>query len=518
MKKLHWVLTGLVTTGLMLSYIGCANAGNKAAKAAPPPKMMAQTEQAKMPPPDADKETEELADRLMTEGVNNIVSGDYPKALKLFMDILGVIKNDHPMIPTTYYNIACTYALMNEKAPTMEYLAKAIKSGYDNRQAIDADPDLAAYRGTPEYKEVMALIPAIVEITPTPEDEMAQKEALNLIATIRGIKYKEEPKYKIMAPDQFQRAYGGGRDSDTILGFYRWDDKTLYLKQGLDPVKFKGTRIHETFHALQDQLFGTGDREKTKKTIDQRYAFTALIEGDATLTFIECMPESMAKMMIKSAAPWRMMGPANYDGSKQGEAAMRMGAFGYSTAARFVKAIKDAQGWEGVNAMYANPPASTEQVLHADKYMAQNDPPVKVTVADLSSTLGADWKNSETDTQGEFVMGLQLMTTPKSGPLAEEAAAGWGGDTYVGYFNASSRQMFVIHKSVWDSAKDADEYFESLSYHIEREYAPEKGDNFVRYNTPENTVDYIAKKGNQVLAITNIPKELFDKVLAVLGL
>ena len=242
-------------------------------------------------------------DELMRQGVDDIVSGKYPEALNAFQEILKLAKpDDSSLISTSYYNIACTYALMKDSKPALEYLGKAIKSGYDNRESIEADPDLTSLRGLPEYKAVLDQIPPIVAIEPTPEDEAAQQKALKLIEEVRGIKYKEEPKYKLMAPDQFERAYGGGRSSDSILGFYRWADKTLYIKQGLDPVKFKGTRIHETFHALQDQLFGTSEIQKTIKTTDGHFALTALIEGDATLTFIECMPESMARMMIRSHA------------------------------------------------------------------------------------------------------------------------------------------------------------------------------------------------------------------------
>ncbi|MBI4711754.1 MAG: hypothetical protein HY762_00345 [Planctomycetes bacterium] len=399
-------------------------------------------------------------DDLMKKGVDQIVGKDYQNAVKTFHEVIGLLKEENQTKATAYYNLACSYALLKETKPALEYLGKAIKTGYDDRKFIEADPDLISLRGLPEYKALLDKIAPIAAVESTPDDDEAHKEAVAEIEKVRGLKFTANPQYKIMAADQLRRLLR--RDVEHIQGVYVYADKTLYIKQGIEPVRFKGTRIHETFHALQDQLFNLEKLNKMVNTTDGSYALEALIEGDATLTFIECMPGTMASRMLESATPWRMMGgEAVYDASAQGEAAKRAGAFGYSIAARFVKAIKEAEDWDGVNALYTSLPASTEQVLHPDKYLA-GEQPVKVTIPDLTGVLGAGWKAGEPDTQGEFVMTLQLLTNPKSGPLADEAAAGWGGDTVIEYRNITTTQSFYIHKSVWDTAEDADQYHKAL--------------------------------------------------------
>ncbi len=477
----------------------------------------AQAMPVEMPRNNRDSAAAPQADKLMTEGVTYIRTNKYPEAVNAFQEILKIVKDDNPLMPVAYYNLACTYALMTQSKPALEYLGKAIKAGYDNRETIEADPDLVSLHEMPEYKAALDLIPPIVAIKSTAQDDADQKEALKLIEDIRGLKCKTEPQYKIMAPDQFERAYGGGRANDSIQGFYRWADKTLYIKQGLDPVRFKGTRIHETFHALQDQLFGMGQMQESVKTTDGNYALLALIEGDATLTFIECMPESMAKVMIASATPWRMMGgEPKYDQSQRGEANMRQGAYGYSIAARFVKAVKDAKGWEAVNAMYTNIPKSTEQVLHPEKYLA-NEQPVEVSVPDVPALLGAGWTASRPDTVGEFGLLLGLLSNPKSGPLAEEATMGWAGDKFVVIGNKDANQGFAVSKSAWDTARDAREFFDAMTLAMEETGQVRKDGNTATAINGKGEIDYLGLNGVNVVLVNNLPPEFKDKVIETLS-
>jgi len=517
MKKSLWL--SLITGGVIITSLACNTSPKEISKAAAPtpPPVETKAAPAKAQPTNPDMENVMRANKLMRTGVEAIQSGDYPNALKSFQELITIGTNDDSMLATAYYNLACTYALMKNNTPALEYLAKAIKAGYDNREMIEADPDLVSLRELPEYKKALDLIPPITAIAPTADDDAAQKEAMEMIEKVHGLKFKSAPQYKIMAPEMFERAYGGGRDNDSIQGFYRWADQTLYIKQGLDPVRFKGTRIHETFHALQDQLFNISELHKTVKTTDANFALTALIEGDATLIFIECMPESMARMMIASPTPWRMMGGEPvYDNSRNGEAAKRSGSFGYSTAARFVKAIKDARGWDGVNAIYANIPKSTEQVLHPEKYLA-NEQPVEVSVPDMGAILGAGWDSSRSDTVGEFGLLLGLLSNPKSGPLAEEAALGWAGDKFILAENKDAQKAFTIHQTAWDTAKDAREFFDAMALMMEETGPVKKDGGIATAVSDKGEMDYLALNGVNVMLVNNLPPELKDRVIKALG-
>lgn len=512
----------LAISGLLALQIGCSNNPVKAdqvseKKPVPAPAKDIQSKpDVKAESKPAPAQAEMQADNLMNQGVELLQAGKYPEALKAFEDILKLVGDSSSFTPTTLYNLACTHALMEEPRPALRYLRRAVRAGFDNQSTINSDPDLESLRELPEYKRIIESIAPVTAIIPTDKDEADQKEALRLIEEVRGLKFKTEPKYKIMAPDQFARAYGGGRDTDSIMGFYRWDDKTLYLKQGLDPEKFKGTRIHETFHALQDQIFGMSELRKDVKTTDGNYAILGLIEGDATLTFIECMPESMARVMISSATPWRMMGGApKYDKTRRGEASVRQGAFGYAIAARFVQAVKEAKGWDGVNAMYSNIPKSTEQVLHPEKYLA-GEQPVNVSLPELASLLGPGWETVRTDTLGEFSLLLGLLSNDKSGPLADDAAMGWAGDTIVMLGHKADKKPFTVHKTVWDTDKDAQEFFNASVLAMESEGELSKSETSATLLNDKGQMDYLELRDRHVYIVNGMPTEFKDKLIPAL--
>jgi hypothetical protein len=63
----------------------------------------------------------------------------------------------------------------------------------------------------------------------------------------------------------------------------------------------------------------------------------------------------------------------------------------YTTGLGYVQAAQLQSGWEGVNELFRRMPVSTEQILHPEKYAA-NEAPIPVTLpADLATELGSGW-------------------------------------------------------------------------------------------------------------------------------
>jgi len=54
----------------------------------------------------------------------------------------------------TRYNIACAYALQNDKGKSIQALAGAINAGFKNIQQLSTDPDLDNIRNEPEFQEL----------------------------------------------------------------------------------------------------------------------------------------------------------------------------------------------------------------------------------------------------------------------------------------------------------------------------------------------------------------------------
>ena len=129
-------------------------------------------------------------------------------------------------------------------------------------------------------------------------------------------------------------------------------------------------------------------------------------------------------------------------------------------------------GWDAVNAAFATPPASTEQILHPDKYLARKAP-VAVTLSDTVATkLGAGWSLDSRTLLGEFQLQRWLADaggTPAPAArtaAATAAAAGWGGDRVALYDGPANAWGVVMH-TAWDSEADATQFLDAADTAVE---------------------------------------------------
>lgn len=221
------------------------------------------------------------------------------------------------------------------------------------------------------------------------------------------------------------------------------------------------TYAHEIVHALQDQSFDldAGPLGRDDVSDDQAYAISALIEGDASFSEVRYIIERPELL----DAYLEEVENAEFDTSALDEAPpiiRETMVFPYNEGYTFIEALYNEGGWSAVDAAYTDPPASTEQILHPEKYLAREQP-VAVEVNDFSGALGDDWTVWDTNTFGEFQIRVMLQQTSMSDQQAEVAAAGWGGDTYV---VAGTEDQDAIHwVTVWDTEQDASEFTRAWS-------------------------------------------------------
>jgi hypothetical protein len=248
--------------------------------------------------------------------------------------------------------------------------------------------------------------------------------------------------------------------SSQVAGLYDPDTKTMDVvsKSGqLGPVE-QITYAHEFDHALQDQNFGL-DKLGLDDTSDsdRTLARLSLPEGDATL-----LMTLWAEGHLTPAQLIQLAGEANDPSQTAILAAMpddlkETLLFPYEQGLSWVTGMQTSGGWAAVDAAYANPPDSTEQIIHPDKWTS-HEPPIAVTIpATLPAKLGAGWTMPLTDTFGELQFRIWLEQVGKVAQTqAEAAAAGWGGDRLALVENGSSFGIVMITK--WDTPADATEF------------------------------------------------------------
>jgi len=132
--------------------------------------------------------------------------------------------------------------------------------------------------------------------------------------------------------------------------------------------------------------------------------------------------------------------------------------FNYQECGAFVQALYDKGGWGAVNAAYEKPPATTEQVLHLDKYEAREVSNGQQPV-DLSESLGNGWALLDTSQFGEFDVYNYALTMAKNDAAARIAAAGWGGGWLSVYRNKEQSDQVQVQLSLsWDTNDDMNQF------------------------------------------------------------
>ncbi len=246
-----------------------------------------------------------------------------------------------------------------------------------------------------------------------------------------------------------------------VAGLYDPDAKTLYVVSrsgGLGPAQ-KTTFAHEFDHALQDQNFDLGSLALDGIGHgDQSIARLALVEGDATLLMSAWQLQNLNQAELGQLIAEAAADPGTQVLLDAPPFLRESLLFPYTAGLNFVQGLQGGGGWDAVNAAFRKPPASTEQVLHPEKY-ARAEAPIAVALpADLAARLGAGWKVASEDTNGEFQLAVWLRTNSAiNTATANAAAAGWGGDR-MALVEGPDRTWTVVIKTVWDTPTDAAEF------------------------------------------------------------
>lgn len=250
----------------------------------------------------------------------------------------------------------------------------------------------------------------------------------------------------------------------------------LGSEQEFDTGQQKSTLAHEMTHALADQHFGLDAmHQATKHDDDMALALSALIEGEAMIVMFEEMyREGLPSGQVLSMAPARMdllFGVMKmvmpFSSGKTFSSSPRIFQesliFPYHKGSVFLLHLTNKSGWKQVNRAFRNPPVSTEQILHPEKFLGKDrDDPVIVSIPDLSADLPG-WESVGQNVLGEFQLSVLLEKTAGG----KRAAAGWDGDLYRIY--ERDGKYGLVWMSVWDDEAQAAEFADVYATFARRE-------------------------------------------------
>ena len=307
--------------------------------------------------------------------------------------------------------------------------------------------------------------------------------------------------------------------SEQVAGYYDNDTQEMFIVQSQG---FEGpehlTYAHEYTHVLDDQNYDIKNglnynHDACENDSERCAAIQALLEGDASLSEITWFQNDANTQEQKQIIDfYNSMTSTVYPVYDSAPAFLKDDfVFPYNQGLTFVQAIYDQGGWPAVDAIYKNPPVSTEQILHPELY--PSDTPIPVELPDLATALGDGWREVSHNQMGEWYTYLILARAADANArlddtTAQNAAAGWGGDEYKLLHNDATNSTAFMMKSIWDTPKDAEEFATAFQQYADKRFgvpAAQQGDTLTwsysggyssLYHSGDTTVWIIAPDSN----------------------
>ena len=325
--------------------------------------------------------------------------------------------------------------------------------------------DVELYRGVPSSHPVESavldrgsLLDRLLEIVELElPDEMRVR--YDRIATALGL----------VGPDDSYFDLYLGMLEEEVAGFYDDDTNRFYILEDTPEEHQASVMAHELFHAIQDQRWGLAELIGHGEWIsDVALSAQSLIEGDALAAMMAYMLQDSDVVtrdgMARAAVAMSMETATAMNSGDVPPAVWAQLVFPYVAGIQMVFEIVKPGDWGPINEMYDDPPRSTEQVLHPERYL-DRDEPTWISL-DIGPVDGAE--RYMTDVMGEFLIGellAQLLEGSASHAACLRAANGWDGDRLEAYwFPDDPERDLLAWAFVWDSEEEASAFVAVANY------------------------------------------------------
>jgi hypothetical protein len=158
--------------------------------------------------------------------------------------------------------------------------------------------------------------------------------------------------------------------------------------------------------------------------------------------------------------------------------------------------------WSEASRLYSDPPRSTEQILHPEKWR-NGDDPVTIDFPDFSDAdLLSDWTMLDSNVVGEFQLRI-IFNEFDMASRSAEIAAGWDGDRFAVF--ERDEDLLLLWFTTWDSSAEADEFAQSYRQLLATKYAG------------QDEATAVEVRGSDVLIVEGGAAEETDSIIELLA-
>lgn len=293
---------------------------------------------------------------------------------------------------------------------------------------------------------------------------------------------------------------------------------------------------HELTHALDDQYFDLMNIiDRQHITSDMEFVRLAVTEGTAVSvqydflfkkTGLKSYENRLIRGQLLNDVPGTEVIPGG-DKLTIPRFVTRQVLFPYTVGNRLVFEARKRDGgsWERVNRMFEDLPASTEQVLHPEKYLDfPRDMPMTIEVpSNIADKFGDGWVELHRDTFGEFKMWMyfeDLFAGRRSTKAVVHATtSGWDGDTLVMVMSPNQEKTGMLWATTWDTEDDAKEFYRLYKsvlrkkYPNEAKFSAEEASTFM-FRDKGLGINVVKQEGKDVVVLEGAPFQGWQDLMA----
>ena len=303
--------------------------------------------------------------------------------------------------------------------------------------------------------------------------------------------------------------------TEQAAAFYDYHRKKLFVAESTPAEMDETVLAHELAHALADQHFNLARYvRKGQDSDDGSTARLAVMEGQATWIMSEYLARKLGQsiltnpMLISAMNAMGDVAGGQFPVFENAPLYFRLTLlFPYTKGLLFQNALLEHDREGGFAEPFQRPPLSTQQILHTDKYFA-NEKPTKPALPVVH--LPGGYKTLVEGSLGELdesVLIEQYGSKEQAARLAPHVKGSW----FELRENRNAGRTVLLYAAEWDGEESAREYFALYRTVLERKWKS--------FRQTSETPDSVAgsgddgffklrRSGNIVTSVEGLPSEL----------